>query len=369
MKKIISLLIGFTLVTCIVMGCSSNNTVSALETQAETSVEETEAPQLVTAPEVPKNRVYVDATWVKSVIDGNQPESSNYLIGYVNYGAEPDDGYKKAHIPGAIVVGDVDVEDATGSEEGAYNLLKADEMEKIALSRGIDKDTVVILYGDDVNGVARVAYGYLWLGVENVKILNGGYSAWEKAGYESETTLNTKPSKSSFGTTVPAHPEYWVSLDEAIEKVKNDPNFKLISIRSYDEFIGETSGYNYMDKAGEPEGAVWGKSAKTAADVAYICNPDNTVMELSEMKKVWEDAGNDFDVDTNFCAFYCGTGWRACPPFLAMYQEGKTNMAVYDGGWYEYLFHDDLPVQVGDPQKGEVEHTTVGALPTGKAAK
>ena len=321
------------------------------------------------APAVAKNRVYVDARWVKSVIDGNQSESSNYVVAYVNYGAEPDDAYKKAHIPGAIVVGDVDVEDATGSEEGAYNLLKAEEMEKIALSRGIDKDTTVILYGDDVNGVARVAYGYLWLGVENVKILNGGFKAWEKENFPVESKENTKAAKTSFGVKTPAHPEYWVSLDEAVSKVKEDPNFKLVSIRSYDEFLGNTSGYNYMDKAGEPEGAVWAKSAKTAADVAYICNDDNTVMELSGMKKVWKDAGNDFDVDKNFCAFYCGTGWRACPPFLAMYQEGHKNMAVYDGGWYEYLFHDDLPVQVGDPQKGEVEHTTVGKLPTGKAAK
>lgn len=316
-----------------------------------------------------KNRVYVNAHYVKSVIDNEQPESSNYVIAYVNYGAESDDAYKKAHIPGAIVVGDVDVEDATGSEEGAYNLLKAEEMEKIALSRGIDKDTTVILYGDDVNGVARVAYGYLWLGVENVKILNGGFKAWENENFPVESTENTKAAKTSFGVKTPAHPEYWVSLDEAVSKVKADSNFKLVSIRSYDEFLGKTSGYNYMDKAGEPEGAVWAKSAKTAGDVAYICNDDNTVMELSGMKKVWKDAGNDFDVDKDFCAFYCGTGWRACPPFLAMYQEGHKNMAVYDGGWYEYLFHDDLPVQVGDPQKGEVEHTTVGKLPTGKAAK
>ena len=316
-----------------------------------------------------KNRVYVNARYVKSVIDNEQPESSNYVIAYVNYGAEPDDAYKKAHIPGAIVVGDVDVEDATGSEEGAYNLLKAEEMEKIALSRGIDKDTTVILYGDDVNGVARVAYGYLWLGVENVKILNGGFKAWEKESFPVESTVNTKSAKSSFGVQTPAHPEYWVSLDEAVSKVKEDSNFKLVSIRSYDEFLGKTSGYNYMDKAGEPEGAVWAKSAKTAGDVAYICNDDNTVMELSGMKKVWKDAGNDFDVDKNFCAFYCGTGWRACPPFLAMYQEGHKNMAVYDGGWYEYLFHDDLPVQVGDPQKGNATTTTVKELPTGKAAK
>jgi len=366
MKNILRVLLSISLVAVLIVGCGQKEV--SKEQPKETAVE-TKAEVKVTAPAVAKNRVYVDAKWVKSVIDGNQAESSNYVVAYVNYGAEADDQYKSKHIPGAIIVGDVDVEDATGSEEGAYNLLSAGEMEKIALSRGIDKDTVVILYGDDVNGVARVAYGYLWLGVENVKVLNGGLKAWEKEGYATETKTNTKAAKTSFGVNTPAHPEYWMSLEDAVARVKGDDNFKLVSIRSYDEFIGQTSGYNYMDKAGEPKGAVWAKSAKTAADVAYICNADGTVMELSGMKQVWKEAQNDFDVDKNFCAFYCGTGWRACPPFLAMYQEGYTNMTVYDGGWYEYLFHDDLPVQVGDPQKGGVIFTTVGELPTGKAAK
>ena len=31
--------------------------------------------------------------------------------------------------------------------------------------------------------------------------------------------------------------------------------------------------------------------------------------------------------------------------------------------------HDDYPVQVGDPASDDCVHTTVGELPTGKAAK
>ncbi|MBQ2584694.1 MAG: hypothetical protein II568_05910, partial [Erysipelotrichaceae bacterium] len=38
-------------------------------------------------------------------------------------------------------------------------------------------------------------------------------------------------------------------------------------IRTEGEWLGETSGYSYMDKAGEPEGAVWGRGGQTAADV------------------------------------------------------------------------------------------------------
>ena len=52
-----------------------------------------------------------------------------------------------------------------------------------------------------------------------------------------------------------------------------------------------------------------------------------------------------------------------------MVLNGYDNISVYDGGWYEWLMHDDYPVQVGDPASDECVHTTVGELSTGKAAK
>ena len=309
--------------------------------------------------------VYVTPDFVKNVIDGKVPGYENYVIMEVSYGnvdASPD--YKDGHIQGAQHLDICEIEDATGDEVGAYNLLPAEQVEEYLLAEGVTKDTKVIMYGQDPSGVGRAAYGYIWAGVEDVKILNGGLAAWTKAGYELETEANEATPVAEFGTTVPAHPEYWVSIEDAKDRVANDENFKLVSIRSEAEWLGETSGYGYMDKAGEPEGAVWGKGAKTAFDVADFTNEDGTVKNLSGFKAVWADA--DFTLE-NDLAFYCGTGWRATVPFLVLYGAGYDNVSVYDGGWYEWLMHDDYPVQVGDPA-GECEHTTVGELPTGKAA-
>ncbi|MDO7203833.1 hypothetical protein Q5M85_06225 [Paraclostridium bifermentans] len=44
-------------------------------------------------------------------------------------------------------------------------------------------------------------------------------------------------------------------------------------------------------------------------------------------------------------------------------------MTVYDGGWNEWQMHGNLPVQVGDPNSGDCQYTTVDKLPTDKAAK
>ena len=317
--------------------------------------------------EVTERTVYVSAAWAKDALDGKVAGYEDAVVACVAYPLEAADAdpYKE-HIPGAIYLSNQEVEDATGSEEGAYNLLAADEVANYLVAKGITKDTKLFLYGPDISGTARNAYGYVWCGVEDVKIINGGIDAWKAAGFDTETTVNEAQAAEEFGCEVPAHPEYWTSIDDAKDRVANDDNFKLVSIRSEEEWLGETSGYTYMDKAGEPEGAVWGKGPKTAADVADFTNEDGTVKDLDGLKEVWADC--DFTLE-NDLAFYCGTGWRACVPFLVMYENGYDNVSVYDGGWYEWLMHEDFPVQVGDPASDTCEHTTVGELPTGKASK
>lgn len=366
-KRFLSILLCLAMVASMLMACGS--TEEATEETTETT-EATEETTEATVEAVDQRRVYVTADWVNSVINGEQPESENYVILEVSYPMTADESpsYNEGHIPGAIHASIMEVEDATGDEVGAYNLLAAEEIRDYALAHGITKDTTVIMYaGDGDNaGVGRQAYAYLYLGVENVKILNGNLDAWTNAGYELETEANEGTAATDFGVEVPAKPEYWTSIEDAKDKVANDDNFKLVSIRAKEEWLGETSGYDYMDKAGEPQGAVWGKGCDTAFDVNGFVNDDGTVMELDEVIATeWSDV--DFTVD-NHLAFYCGTGWRATVPFLIMYQEGYDNISVYDGGWYQWIMMDDYPVQVGDPASDSVEYTTVGELPTGMAA-
>ncbi|MDO4265885.1 MAG: rhodanese-like domain-containing protein [Eubacteriales bacterium] len=385
-KKVFAVLLGTAVAASVLAGCGSSSenaqtTAAQTEAAAETAAEETSASETTEAAseaadktteaaeagEVSQRTVYVTPEWVKSVLDGEQADYQDAVIAEVAYGAASDcESYQSGHIQGAQYIDICEVEDATGSEEGAYNLLPAEEVEANILSHGITKDTPVILYGGDVCGVARVAYAYIWAGVEDVKILNGGLSAWTSAGYDTETGAPEQIAAEEFGTTVPAHPEYWTSIEDAKDKLVNDDNFKLVSIRSEAEWLGETSGYSYMDKAGEPEGAVWGKGAETAFDVKGFLNDDGTVKDLAGFEEVWADC--DFTLD-NDLAFYCGTGWRACVPFLVLYENGYDNISVYDGGWYQWLMDDSNPVQVGDPASADCIHTTVGELPTGKAAK
>ena len=343
-KKLVSLLLTAVLSLGVLTGCSSKEEAKEADTNTEK----------VTAEAVDTKTVFVTPEWVQSVIDGNQKESENYVIGEVSWGTYKDSpSYTKGHIPGAIHINTDSVE-----EGPVWNILSPEKIEQSMLENGITKDTTVILYGDP-SAAGRVAFTYLWAGVENVKMLNGEIEAWEKAGYKTETDVVEAKKAEDFGTKVPAHPEYCLSIEDTKEKLK-DENFKLVSIRSEDEFLGKTSGYAYINKAGEPEGAVWG------FDTDRYVNEDGTCINMEQMKELWNEC--DFSAD-NELSFYCGTGWRACVPWLICYENGMTNMTVFDGGWNEWQMDDSNPVQVGDPASDDCVHTTVGELSNDKAAK
>lgn len=352
-NKFVKLLLCTAMVATMIVGCNSKSAEQTDESKGKSNVK---------AEAVAKEKVFVTPQWVQSVIDGNQAESDNYVILEVSWGTYKDSPtYTKGHLPGALHVDTSSVE-----SEPLWNISEPEVVEKGMLDLGVTKDKTVILYGSDVSAVARVAYAYLWAGVENVKVLDGGLEAWENAGYKTETTIEKPTAAKDFGTTVPAHPEYLLSLDDVKDKLKNDTNFKLVSIRSRVEFLGETSGYSYIDRAGEPKGAVWGHAGSDPYNMEDYVHEDGTYITADEMVELWKDC--DFTKD-NELSFYCGTGWRAAVPWLIAYDAGWSGMTMYDGGWYEWQTHDDLPVQVGDPNSNDVVYTTVKELPTDKAVK
>lgn len=356
-KKWLCVLLCTGMVVSMAAGCGGQSDDKKTTEKTEDTGEKSD----VKADPVEQKKVYVSPEWVQSVIDGNQKESEDYVILECAWGEEEDDAaYGEGHIKGAYHMNTDSVE----SEE-YWNIRTPEEIEALAAEYGITKDTTVICYGDSGTNSAddRIAFTFLWAGVENVKCLDGGLEAWTKAGFSTETGSNTpEETKEAFGATVPAHPEYILSIDTVKEKLENDDNFKLVSIRSEAEFLGETSGYGYIDKAGEPKGAIWGHDT----DDGSYNNSDGTTVGLDVVESFLKES--DASLDNEF-SFYCGTGWRAAIPFLICYENGLTNISMYDGGWYQWQMDDTLPVQVGNPASADCVFTTVGELSTDKAPK
>ncbi|WP_125712181.1 sulfurtransferase [Agrilactobacillus yilanensis] len=297
-------------------------------------------------------RVFVSPHWVNEVING-QTDVKDYKIFEASYGN--DSTFKKGHVPGAVHINTNSVE----SEANQWNLLSAEKIKKLLLKNGVTSNTTLIVYSTDINAACRVAFAALWTGVNNIKVIDGGYKGWQKDDLDIQKgAAKSVKAATDFGVEVPANPQYEIKTPADFKKQqKEDSNVVLASTRSWKEFIGKTSGYSYIKDKGEPKGAVYTKSSKTSSDVDYLLNKDGTVKTADQVSKAWAKWGvtSDSNID-----FYCGTGWRATTAFFITYQAGWKNVHLYDGGWYAWdLAHKKHPakyqVQVGDPRSENVK--------------
>ncbi len=282
----------------------------------------------------------VHATWINELIQGNNPDhfdGNEFKIFEVAWG-EPTD-YKKGHIPGAYYLDTNEIE-----EEPIWNRVSDKDIEEMLLANGITHDTTVILYGRDTTPAARAASILMYAGVKDVRLLNGGYDSWLTAGYEEETESNTPEAVTSFGLAVPANPNYIIDLEEA-KAVLEDEKAELVSIRSWNEHIGETSGYSYIKPKGRIPGDVWGHAGSDANNMEDFRNINNTMRNYHEIESFWKEWNITADKGSYF---YCGTGWRASETFFAAYLMGWEKIGVYDGGWYEWSMDEANPIVIGE---------------------
>ena len=268
----------------------------------------------------PEYQNLVSPKWVKGVQDGKKPETytnDNYAIFEVSWGELDKAKAYKEHIKGAYHF------NTDWIEEGpVWNLHSADEIKKNLLKQGITSDKTIILYSSDASAAFRVNWALKWAGVKDVRVLNGGLQTWKDTGYETESNVNTPQEAKDFGVNVPAHPEYDIARAKEMSEKAQKEGIKLVSIRSWDEYTGKTSGYDYIDKKGEPKGAVYGFSGTDAANMDDYYDPDGTLRNPQEIYNLWKGQGIS---ETDKIAVYCGTGWRNSIPWFMTQLTGRAN--------------------------------------------
>ena len=287
----------------------------------------------------------VPAEIVKEVVDGNIPDtfkdSKNIKIVEASWGDESE-AYSKGHVPTSVHINTDTIEPPP-----TWMLASDEELTKFALDYGFTKDDTIIVTGPDVMASYRVAVVLRYIGVSDVRVLNGGNDAWVSAGYELETKSNEKIPGTDFGTTIPANPDLIVTIPELKEELKNDDSI-LVDNRSWDEYIGKISGYSYHDKKGRIPGAVYGYAGTTSVTLEDYRNIDNTMRNANEIKALWDKAG----IDTNKeLIFMCGSGWRAAEVLAYANVMGYENTKLYSDGWIGWSNDTSNPTETGDPTK------------------
>jgi thiosulfate/3-mercaptopyruvate sulfurtransferase len=306
---------------------------------------------------LPRFRHLVPPTWLAGLIrDGtaSEYESERFVVCHAHY-RNPGD-YDEGHIPRAVPLDTLLLE----SPE-TWNRRSPAEVKRALEGLGITRDTTVVLYGrfsapdnaDPFPGSAagqlaafRCAFIMLWAGVEDVRVLNGGLQSWTDEGYETVTDRAGPVPVDDFGADVPGGPELAVDLVEARE-ILADPGRNLVSVRSWAEYIGEVSGYNYIEPRGRIPGSVFGDCGTDAYHMENYRNLDHTTREFGEVRAALERIGVGADEHN---AFYCGTGWRGSEAFFNAWLLGWPRVSVFDGGWFEWSADPSNPIETGVPR-------------------
>jgi molybdopterin synthase sulfurtransferase len=300
----------------------------------------------------------VPASWVKQLISNEKPEhytNDKFIIVHSHYRNR--EAYLSGHIPGAI-----DMDTLALEAPETWNRRSPEELKKALEEHGITSDTTVILYGkfmfpdnaDEFPGSAagdigaiRNAFIMMYVGVKDVRVLNGGFQSWIDEGYPYSQFDKPKKAAIEFGVSIPVHPELAVDTPEAKQIIASE-NAELVCVRSWPEYIGEVSGYNYIVPKGRIPEAVFADCGSDAYHMENYRNLDHTTKEYHEIAEIWKNNGITPD---KHLAFYCGTGWRGSEAWFNAWLMGWEKVSVYDGGWFEWSADPANPFETGVPEK------------------
>lgn len=214
---------------------------------------------------------------------------------------------------------------------------------QVLLEHGIGHDTTVIVYGRNALAAARAAHLMLYAGVLDVRMLDGGFAGWCAAGLPSVAGPGRVPvAARSFGAPFPGRPDYLIDTAQA-RQLLTRPDAALVSIRTWSEFTGATSGYSYIEARGEIAGALWGRAGREGDvnSMSHFQHADGRMLDADTIAAQWRLGGIH---PGRHNAFYCGTGWRASLAFFYAWLMGWERISVYDGGWYEWSTDPANPV-------------------------
>jgi len=302
-------------------------------------------------------RHLVSPAWLRTLVRGGTPREysgGEYVLCHVHADEYAD--YERGHVPGALPLDTGSLENPTD-----WNRRSPAELGEALRTHGIRHDTTVVLYGRPADsrageascsggsaghlGAMRCAVLMLYAGVEDVRILDGGLAAWNAAGFETSTEPTEPRGVESFGRDVPARPEFIVDRPGAEALLASDRG-TLVSVRSKAEFLGDTSGYEYVTSEGRIPGSTFGNCGSDPYHMENYRTVDERMRESRAVAAEWADNGIVPEADV---AFYCGTGWRGSEAFVHAYLMGWTDIAVYDGGWHDWCTDPDTPIERGPP--------------------
>lgn len=229
-------------------------------------------------------------------------------------------GYKASHIPGAVTF-DLN-RDMYEMAQGGPRIKSWEAIAQTLGERGIANDSTVVLYDEGTGPLTGTVYWLLkYLGHDDVRVLNGGWHAWEQA--KAPTTKDVPQVQS---VTYTAHPdETQHSTAEWIQENTGRDDLVLLDTRMDTEY--------YM---GHIPGAV-NLSFDEAVDY-----PTQGLKDPQVLENQFASVGVTPDKEV---VVYCGSGSRSAHTFLVLKSLGFPRVRNYKGSMQDWANRRGLPLE------------------------
>lgn len=239
--------------------------------------------------------------------------------------AEAPELYRRAHLPGALNLHYLDLEDAEENAKSGLPItprLAASKLEAL----GVTRDTPVVVY-DEGNGRAASGVWYIlrFIGHVDVRVLDGGFRKWLAEG-RAVTQGAPVPVKATY---VVQPRQDWAVTTGDLQR----GHALLLDARSIGEYSGKEAGG--ARQAGHIPGA-------KSLPWSLLAGESDTFKPADEMRRILAEAGIPPDREI---LTYCNPGLgRSTFLLMALASLGYDHVRVYPGSWIEWASDPSRPI-------------------------
>lgn len=253
--------------------------------------------------------------------------------------------FVQAHIPGARYVHlDRELSVAKNGRNGRHPLPTRLDFARRVRQAGMAPGHRVVVY-DRMGGMYAVRLWWMlrWLGGYDVRVLDGGFSAWERAG----GPVATGPAPWPQSADVPPlwerdlPPPGVTTVDRArvLDNLKSS-RLTVIDARSADRYRGENETLDPV------AGHIPGARHRFFKDNLQADGCFKPAAQLrAEFAAVLGVDAQDLQGDS--LVMQCGSGVTACHNLLALEVAGVRGASLYPGSWSEWCADPQAPVATG----------------------